>query len=129
MAAKAKVFTIGSDDVDKVKIGLNQPLVFIGGPCAIESRDHAFMMAEKIMEICRRVDIKWIYKSCYDKDCRSSPKSFHGLGLDHGLQIVVSRTPSREGVGSHTGKTGGRIRTGYTTKTRRGPCRRSPRCV
>ncbi len=88
MAAKAKVFTIGSDDVDKVKIGLNQPLVFIGGPCAIESRDHAFMMAEKIMEICRRVDIKWIYKSCYDKDCRSSPKSFHGLGLDHGLSIL-----------------------------------------
>ena len=34
------------------------------------------------------VGIDWIYKSCYDKDCRSSPNSFHGLGLDHGLQIL-----------------------------------------
>ncbi len=88
MAAKFKILTIGDDEVKKVKIGQNEPLVFIGGPCAIESRDHAFMMAERIKEICDKVNIKWIYKSCYDKDCRSSPKSFHGLGLDHGLSIL-----------------------------------------
>ena len=88
MSAKSKILTIGSNGVKKVKIGSNQPLVFIGGPCAIESRDHAFMMAEKIMIICEKVGINWIYKSCYDKDCRSSPKSFHGLGIDHGLSIL-----------------------------------------
>ena len=32
--------------------------------------------------------IPWIYKSCYDKDCRSSPKSFHGVGIDEGLKIL-----------------------------------------
>ena len=88
MSVKAKILTIGSDVVKKVRIGLEEPLVFIGGPCAIESRDHAFKMAEMIMNICERVNISWIYKSCYDKDCRSSPKSFHGLGIDHGLSIL-----------------------------------------
>ena len=39
-------------------------------------------MAESIAEICEKLDIPWIYKSCYDKDCRSSPKSFHGVGID-----------------------------------------------
>ena len=74
--------------VSRVLIGDRLPLVFIGGPCAIESRDHAFKMADVISEICRRVEIPWIYKSCYDKDCRSSPDSFHGVGVDGGLRIL-----------------------------------------
>jgi 2-dehydro-3-deoxyphosphooctonate aldolase (KDO 8-P synthase) len=84
-----KILEIGYGSVAKVKIGSRLPLVFIGGPCAIESRDHAFKMAEAIGEICRRVGIPWIYKSCYDKDCRSSPDSFHGLGADGGLRILA----------------------------------------
>ncbi len=84
-----KVIEVGYGTVEKVKIGNRLPLVFIGGPCAIESRDHAYKMAKSIAEICRRVDIPWIYKSCYDKDCRSSPDSFHGLGVDHGLRILA----------------------------------------
>jgi 2-dehydro-3-deoxyphosphooctonate aldolase (KDO 8-P synthase) len=46
------------------------------------------MMAEKIQEICKRVGIRWIFKACYDKDCRSAPDSFHGLGMDDGLRIL-----------------------------------------
>ena len=83
-----KILEVGYGSVAKVKIGDRLPLVFIGGPCAIESREHAFKMARLIGEICRRVGIEWIYKSCYDKDCRSSPDSFHGLGVDHGLRIL-----------------------------------------
>jgi 2-dehydro-3-deoxyphosphooctonate aldolase (KDO 8-P synthase) len=83
-----KVIEIGYGGIRKIQIGGFKPLVFIGGPCAIESKDHAFMMAEKISEICRRVGISWIYKSCYDKDCRSSLDSFHGLGIEEGLQIL-----------------------------------------
>jgi len=84
-----KTLEVGYGSVTKVKIGDRLPLAFIGGPCAIESREHAFKMAEAIGEICRRVGIPWIYKSCYDKDCRSSPDSFHGLGVDHGLRILA----------------------------------------
>ena len=84
-----KVLEVGYGTVEKVKIGDRLPLVFIGGPCAIENRDHAFKMAEVIGKICRRVGIPWIYKSCYDKDCRSAPDSFHGLGAEGGLRILA----------------------------------------
>lgn len=84
-----KILEVGYGSVDKVKIGDCLPLVFIGGPCAIESRGHAFKIAESIQDICNRVDVQWIYKSCYDKDCRSSPDSFHGVGVDEGLRILA----------------------------------------
>ena len=83
-----KIVTVGYGDVKKVQIGGTLPLAFVGGPCAIENRDHALYMAESIAEICEKLDIPWIYKSCYDKDCRSSPKSFHGVGIDKGLKIL-----------------------------------------
>jgi 2-dehydro-3-deoxyphosphooctonate aldolase (KDO 8-P synthase) len=84
----SKVIEIGYGNVKKVKIGGGGKLVLIGGPCAIENRAHAFMMAERIGEICEDLNVDWVYKSCYDKDCRSSPDSYHGLGLEDGLQIL-----------------------------------------
>ena len=83
-----KVINVGYGKVNKICIGDNHPLVFILGPCAIESRDHAFLMAELISNICNKSGVPWIYKSCYDKDCRSSPNSFHGIGIDQGLKIL-----------------------------------------
>ena len=83
-----KIINIGYGKIKKINIGGKSPLVFIGGPCAIESKDHAFLMAEKISKICDKVKIKFIYKSCYDKDCRSSIKNFHGLGKEQGLKIL-----------------------------------------
>ena len=85
---KKRTIEVGYGKIPKIKIGEKEPLVFLGGPCAIESRDHAFKMADRIGRICSKIGIKWIYKSCYDKDCRSSPESFYGLGLDHGLRIL-----------------------------------------
>ena len=85
---KNKIINIGHGNVNKFSIGGELPLAFVGGPCAIESRDHTLFMAEAISKICSKVEINWIYKSCYDKDCRSSSKSFHGIGLDEGLKIL-----------------------------------------
>ena len=82
------VVEVGYGKVDKVKVGYKLPLAFIGGPCAIESKTHAFKMANDIGEICSKLNIPWIYKSCYDKDCRSSPDSFHGTGVESGLKIL-----------------------------------------
>jgi len=84
-----KIIEVGYGKVNKVKIGDRLPLVFIGGPCAIESQSHAFKMAEAINNICQKVDVQWIYKSSYDKDCRSAPDSYHGLGVDNGLRILA----------------------------------------
>lgn len=83
-----KVVSIGYGRVDKVLVGDLNPLAFFGGPCAIESRDHSLFMAEAITEITKRLQIPFVFKSCYDKDCRSSINSFHGVGLDEGLRIL-----------------------------------------
>jgi 2-dehydro-3-deoxyphosphooctonate aldolase (KDO 8-P synthase) len=89
MNMEKKIIKVGYGSVKPILIGDRLPLVYVGGPCAIESKDHAFKMAEQIGEICQRVGIEYIYKSCYDKDCRSSPTSFHGCGLDEGLRILA----------------------------------------
>ena len=83
-----KKIIIGYGNVKKVKVGYKEPLAFFGGPCAIETKDHAFFMADAIGKICEKLDVPWVFKSCYDKDCRSSPDSFHGTGIDEGLKIL-----------------------------------------
>jgi len=45
-------------------------------------------MAEAILDVTSRLGIQLIFKSCYDKDCRSSIKSYHGIGLEKGLDIL-----------------------------------------
>lgn len=83
-----KIIEIGYGNVRKANLGGQLPLVFIGGPCAIESRDHSFKMAEMVSKICEKIGVKYVFKSCYDKDCRSSPDSFHGLGIEGGLKVL-----------------------------------------
>ena len=85
---KSKDFSIGYGKVKKVRVGKHNPLVFIGGPCAIESRDHSLKMASRIKKICEKLKIGFVFKSCFNKDCRSSPDSFNGVGLDEGLKIL-----------------------------------------
>jgi 2-dehydro-3-deoxyphosphooctonate aldolase (KDO 8-P synthase) len=68
--------TIGS-----FKIGNDLPLVLIAGPCQIETRDHAMMMAEKLIAITNKLQIPFIYKSSYDKANRTSIAGKRGIGL------------------------------------------------
>lgn len=82
------IVKIGYGNVEKVLVGGGNPLVFIGGPCAIESRDHALFMAEATLHITKKLEMPFVFKSCYDKDCRSSINSFHGVGVEEGLQIL-----------------------------------------
>jgi 2-dehydro-3-deoxyphosphooctonate aldolase (KDO 8-P synthase) len=70
------------------KVGLDQPLFLIAGPCVIESQQMAMDTAGKLKEICNELKINFIYKSSYDKANRSSGKSFRGFGLDAGLKIL-----------------------------------------
>lgn len=84
---KIDKFVVGDDSVKKSIVG-GEELVIIAGPCAIENEKHALMMAEKMMKITEEVKLPFIYKSCFDKDCRSSPDSYHGCGIDKGLKIL-----------------------------------------
>jgi 2-dehydro-3-deoxyphosphooctonate aldolase (KDO 8-P synthase) len=71
------------------EVGLDRPLFLIAGPCVIESREMAFDTAGKLQEICHTLGLNFIYKSSYDKANRSSGKSFRGLGMDQGLDILA----------------------------------------
>lgn len=83
-----KPISVPTPSGESIKIGNDSELVLIAGPCAIESYDHCMTMADLIGKVCDQYNTKWIFKACYDKDCRSSPDSFHGLGLEEGLKIL-----------------------------------------
>jgi 2-dehydro-3-deoxyphosphooctonate aldolase (KDO 8-P synthase) len=69
--------------------GLDKPLFLIAGPCVVESRGLALDTAGQLKEICTGLGVPFIYKSSYDKANRSSSKSFRGLGMDKGLEILA----------------------------------------
>jgi 2-dehydro-3-deoxyphosphooctonate aldolase (KDO 8-P synthase) len=71
------------------EVGLERPLFLIAGPCVVESREMALDTAGKLKEIATAVGVPFIYKSSYDKANRSSGKSFRGLGMDKGLEILA----------------------------------------
>ena len=68
--------------------GLENPLFLIAGPCVVESRQMALDTAASLKEMAAELGIPFIYKSSYDKANRSSAKSFRGLGMDKGLEIL-----------------------------------------
>ena len=75
-------------NINNISIGSGQDLALIAGPCQIEGMNHALDTAGHISEICKRVGIKFIYKSSFDKANRSSISTQRGIGIDEGLQIL-----------------------------------------
>ncbi len=73
---------------NNISVGSSEPFLFIGGPCQIESRDHALKTAESLAEITRRFPFNFIYKSSYDKANRTRGGSKRGVGIDEGLKIL-----------------------------------------
>jgi 2-dehydro-3-deoxyphosphooctonate aldolase (KDO 8-P synthase) len=73
---------------NKVKIGGANPLFLIGGPCVIESQEHALFIAKEIKKICRDLQVSFIFKASYDKANRSSISSYRGPGLEKGLETL-----------------------------------------
>lgn len=72
-----------------VRFGNSLPLALIAGPCQMESRDHAFMMAGSLKEICARLGIGLVYKSSFDKANRTSLGGIRGLGLESSLAVFA----------------------------------------
>jgi 2-dehydro-3-deoxyphosphooctonate aldolase (KDO 8-P synthase) len=60
----------------------------VAGPCAIESEDMAFDIAEKVKKICERLEIPYIFKGSYRKANRSRIDSFAGIGDEKALKIL-----------------------------------------
>ncbi|MDR0695708.1 MAG: 3-deoxy-8-phosphooctulonate synthase [Holosporales bacterium] len=64
------------------------PFVFIGGPCAIESREHSEFIGGEIKAICADLGINYIFKSSFDKANRTSISGKRGVGMKQGLEIL-----------------------------------------
>ncbi len=75
-------------NIARTKLGGNNPLFIIAGPCVIESEEIVFYTAERLKEICRRIGFPLLFKSSYDKANRTSLSSFRGSGLEKGLRIL-----------------------------------------
>ncbi|MBV8938619.1 MAG: 3-deoxy-8-phosphooctulonate synthase [Alphaproteobacteria bacterium] len=72
-----------------VTFGNNLPFVLIAGPCQMESRDHAMMMAERLVALAARHGIPFVYKTSYDKANRTSLSGKRGLGLEAALPVFA----------------------------------------
>ncbi len=73
--------------VQSIEISNTNPFVLIAGPCVLESRDHAMMMAENLTTLCNALSIPLIYKTSFDKANRTSIAGARGLGLEASLKI------------------------------------------
>jgi len=75
-------------DLCHFKVGIDQPLFLIAGPCVIESEQLAIDTAGQLKEMTSELGIPFIFKSSYDKANRTSTSSFRGLGIEEGLRIL-----------------------------------------
>ncbi len=75
-------------NVKNIKIGGDNPLVVIAGPCVVESRELAFKVAGDAKRIAERLGMPFIFKSSYKKANRTSGKTFMGIGMDEALKIL-----------------------------------------
>ncbi len=73
---------------DHVQCGPGAPLLFIVGPCVIESHHAAIAIATQLAEIARELNLSLVFKASFDKANRSSAKSFRGPGLEKGLATL-----------------------------------------
>lgn len=64
------------------------PLCVIAGPCQLESRDHALMIARTMADACAAAGAQYVFKGSFDKANRTSLWGKRGLGIDEGLAVL-----------------------------------------
>ena len=81
---------MGTATIGNITVGADHPLLIISGPCVIESRDQALMIAEFMKQRCEDAGLNFVFKGSFDKANRSSISSARGPGMDEGLEILSS---------------------------------------
>lgn len=64
-------------------------LQFIAGPCVIESAELLDRVAERLVELNRRLGVEILFKASFDKANRTSIRSYRGVGMEKGLQMLA----------------------------------------
>src|SRR6059058_1312816 len=75
---------------DGVGCGPGRPLLWILGPCVIESHDLTLRVAETLRGLADELKLPVVFKSSFDKANRTSGKSFRGPGLKDGLRTLAA---------------------------------------
>jgi len=76
--------------IGSIPVGAGAPLVFIVGPCVIESAQHAIDTALAVRDAARDCGVPIVFKASYDKANRTSRSSFRGPGLEAGLEVLAA---------------------------------------
>ncbi len=76
-------------DLGRVAFGNDLPLTVIAGPCQLESRDHALMIARRMAEVCAEAGAGYVFKASYDKENRTSLGGKRGVGMEAGLEVLA----------------------------------------
>src|SRR6056297_2791643 len=74
--------------ISGLSVGNDLPLTFLAGPCALQSIDHAQMIAGTLKEACDAHGAQLIFKGSFDKANRTSVSARRGSGMDDGLKIL-----------------------------------------
>ena len=80
--------TISTPQGPELKVGAGQPMLLIGGPCALESEEIARQVAGTMQEICAKLGLSYVFKASYDKANRTSLESYRGPGIEKGLEVL-----------------------------------------
>ncbi|WP_455273419.1 3-deoxy-8-phosphooctulonate synthase [Rhizobium herbae] len=78
---------VAGSGANQVVFSNTQKLSLIAGPCQMESRDHAFMIAGTMVELCKSLGLGYVYKSSFDKANRTSISGKRGIGLEKAMEI------------------------------------------
>jgi 2-dehydro-3-deoxyphosphooctonate aldolase (KDO 8-P synthase) len=73
---------------DSVTVG-DGGLALFAGPCAVESRELAFEVAEALRTLCDRHSVGLVFKASFDKANRTSLDSFRSIGFRESLEILA----------------------------------------
>jgi len=76
--------------IGKVVCGRGNPLLWIAGPCVIESHELTLQIADRLKEMATRLQVPLVFKASFDKANRTSGKSFRGPGLEAGLRTLAA---------------------------------------
>ena len=74
--------------LEVIKQGNHRQFFLIAGPCAVESKDLCFEVAEKVKRLTLERDIPYVFKGSFKKANRSKGDSFTGMGDEFGLDIL-----------------------------------------
>jgi 2-dehydro-3-deoxyphosphooctonate aldolase (KDO 8-P synthase) len=77
-------------EIGEVVCGSGKPLVWICGPCVIESHALTLEIADRLKVMADRLHVPLIFKASFDKANRTSGKSFRGPGLHEGLRTLAA---------------------------------------